>query len=107
MSQFAFLEAEFADEFVMAEWAERHALSDPGPAAIYARKCLESGVKWAFEHDRALPVPYEDKFNTYLNEPRARALRTGSCSRSRRRSSELAIGVSPISWCRRRLSPRW
>ena len=32
-SQFGFLEAEFADEFAMAEWAERHALSDPGPCS--------------------------------------------------------------------------
>ncbi|WP_395160599.1 DEAD/DEAH box helicase family protein, partial [Ilumatobacter sp.] len=53
----------------MAEWAERHALSDPGPAVIYARKCLESGVKWAFAFDRQLPIPYEDKLNAYLNEP--------------------------------------
>ena len=77
MSQFSFLEAEFADEFAMAEWAERHALSDPGPAVIYARKCLESGVKWAFTHDRSLPQPYEDKLNAYLNEPAFKALADG------------------------------
>ena len=66
-SQFAFLEAEFAEQFVMASWAERHALSSPGPAVIYARKTLESGVKWAFAHDPALELPYEDKLNAYLN----------------------------------------
>ena len=76
-SQFSFLEAEFADEFEMAAWAERHALSDPGPAVIHARKCLESGVKWVYRHDRSLPQPYEDKLNAYLNEPAFQALADG------------------------------
>ena len=76
-SQFSFLEAEFADEFVMASWAERHVLSDPGPAVIYARKCLESGVKWAFRHDRGLPEPYEERLGAYLNEPAFKALAGG------------------------------
>ena len=61
----------------MAEWAERHALSDPGPAVIYARKALESGVKWAFAYDRSLPQPYEDQLNAYLNEPAFKALASG------------------------------
>ena len=77
MSQFAFLAAEFPDEFSMAEWAERHALSDPGPAVIYARKALESGVKWVFAYDRSLPQPYDDQLNTYLNEPAFKALENG------------------------------
>ena len=77
MSQFAFLESEFRSQFEMAEWAERHALSDPGPAVIYARKALESGVKWAYKHDRQLPQPYEDKLNAYLNEPAFKAIAEG------------------------------
>ena len=76
-SQFAFLEAEFPDEFAMAAWAERHALSDPGPAVIYARKALESGVKWVYRYDRSLPQPYEDQLNAYLNEPAFKALANG------------------------------
>lgn len=76
-SQFAFLEAEFPDEFAMAEWAERHALSDPAPAVIYARKALESGVKWMYRYDRSLPQPYEDQLNAYLNEPAFKALANG------------------------------
>ena len=76
-SQFSFLEAEFSAEFEMASWAERHALSDPGPAVIYARKCLESGVRWAYRHDRALPLPYEDNLNARLNEPAFKALAGG------------------------------
>ena len=76
-SQFSFLEAEFPDEFEMAAWAEQHALSDPGPAVIYARKCLESGIKWVFRHDPSLPEPYEDKLNALLNEPAFKALADG------------------------------
>ncbi|MBP7889722.1 MAG: DEAD/DEAH box helicase family protein [Ilumatobacteraceae bacterium] len=77
MSQFSFLASEFPDEYSMAEWAERHALSDPGPAVIYARKALESGVKWVFAYDRSLPQPYDDQLNTYLNEPAFKALENG------------------------------
>jgi type I restriction enzyme R subunit len=77
ISQFAFLADEFPDEFAAAEWAERHALSDPGPSVIYARKALESGVKWMFQYDRALPMPYEDQLNAYLNEPAFKALANG------------------------------
>lgn len=77
MSQFGFLASEFPDEYSMAEWAERHALSDPGPAVIYARKALESGVKWVFAYDRSLPQPYEDQLNAYLNEPAFKALVNG------------------------------
>ena len=76
-SQFSFLVTEFPDVFASAEWAERHALSDPGPSVIYARKALESGVKWMFEFDRGLPQPYEDQLNAYLNEPAFKALANG------------------------------
>ena len=96
-SQFSFLEAEFADEFEMAAWAEQHALSDPGPAVIYARKCLESGVKWVYRHDRSLPQPYEDKLNAYLNEPVFQALADGrvfDVARKIQRSGNRAVHES-------------
>ncbi|WP_426572203.1 DEAD/DEAH box helicase family protein [Aquihabitans sp. McL0605] len=76
-SQFSFLAGEFGDQFILAEWAERHALSDPGPAVIHARRALESGVKWMFDHDRALPRPWENQLNAYLNEPAFKALANG------------------------------
>lgn len=66
-SQFGFLEAEFPEQFASASWAERHALTSPGPAIIYARKTLETAVKWAFANDTDLELPYEDKLNAYLN----------------------------------------
>ena len=76
-SQFSFLEAEFVGVFEAAEKAERYALSDPGTAVIHARRALESGVKWAFRNDRALPQPYEDQLNAYLNEPAFKSLADG------------------------------
>ena len=76
-SQFSFLEAEFSAEFELASRAERRALSDPGSAAIYARKCLESGVEWAYRHDRGLPQPYVDTLDAYLNEPAFKELADG------------------------------
>jgi type I restriction enzyme R subunit len=73
-SQFSFLKLEFTDIFDMASWAERHALSDPGPALIHARKCLESGIKWIYRYDASLPLPYEETLNAYLNEPAFKAM---------------------------------
>ena len=76
-SQFSFLEAEFAAEFELASSAEQCALSDPGSAAIYARRCLESGVEWVYRHDRGLPQPHVGRLDAYLNEPEFKALVDG------------------------------
>ncbi|MDZ7732970.1 MAG: DUF4145 domain-containing protein [Acidimicrobiia bacterium] len=77
-SQFSFLEAEFPDQFALASWAERHALSDPGPAMVYARKALESSVQVGVRATTAaLPLPYEGKLNAYLNEPAFKELADG------------------------------
>lgn len=76
-SQFSFLQAEFAEQFELASGAERRALADPGPAIIYARKALESVVKWMYRHDRSLPKPWEDKLNAYLNEPAFQSIANG------------------------------
>ena len=76
-SQFSFLEAEFESEFDSASRAEGYSLSDPGAAVIYARKCLESAVKWVYQHDRSLPQPYEDTLNALLNEPVFKSLQDG------------------------------
>lgn len=77
MSQFAFLHAEFRDEFEAAERAERYALTDPGTSVIHARRALEAGVKWVFTYDRSLPQPYEPQLNAYLNERAFKALANG------------------------------
>ncbi|WP_419854638.1 DEAD/DEAH box helicase family protein [Candidatus Poriferisodalis sp.] len=76
-SQFSFLRTEFRPEFDAATRAEGYALSDPGAAVIYARKCLESAVKWAYQHDRSLPEPYDDTLGARLNEAAFKALEGG------------------------------
>jgi len=76
-SQFSFLEAEFQPEFESASRAEAYSLSDPGAAVIYTRKCLESAVKWMYQHDPSLPAAYDDTLNTLLNEAAFKALEGG------------------------------
>ena len=76
-SQFSFLETEFESEFEAASRAEGYALSDPGAAVIYARKCLESAVKWVYRHDRALPEPYDDTLGARLSAAAFKALEGG------------------------------
>ena len=78
MSQFAFLEEAFPEQFELVQRAERYALDDPGACGLYARKTLESFVKWMFEFDRSLPVPFDTKLNDYLHVPEFKALRGGS-----------------------------
>ena len=76
-SQFAFLHAEFQPEFESASRAEGYTLSDPGAAVIYARKCLESAVKWMYQHDRALVEPYDATLGARLNDATFKALEGG------------------------------
>ncbi|WP_420438099.1 hypothetical protein [Candidatus Poriferisodalis sp.] len=76
-SQFSFLDAEFKPEFESASRAEGYTLSDPGAAVIYARKSLESAVKWIYQHDPSLPSAYGDSLNTLLNEAAFKALEGG------------------------------
>ena len=76
-SQFSFLEAEFRPEFESAWRAEGHTLSDPGAAVIYARKCMESAVRWVYQHDRAFPQAYVDNLNALLTKSAFKALESG------------------------------
>ena len=80
MTQFGFLEAEFSEQFELVERAERYALDDPGACGLYARKALESMVKWVFHHDRGLPLPVEHKLNDYLHVPEFRSIYNGAIS---------------------------
>lgn len=77
MSQFAFLEPEFGDQFDLIAWSERHALAAPGPAILNARKALEVAVKWLYRVDRSLPQPLDDNLNAYLNTPTFKGLYGG------------------------------
>jgi len=78
MSQFSFLESEFAEQFEPAKRAEGYALSDPGVSIILARKALESMDNWVFRHDRGMPAALDDKLNACPHTPWIRQLGGGS-----------------------------
>ncbi len=69
MSQFAFLQAEWAAVFESAARAETAVHADPRTACFYARRALELAVAWAYKHDAALRLPYQDNLSALIHEP--------------------------------------
>lgn len=69
MSQFAFLQREWATVFEAASKAEAAVHADPRTACFYARRALELTVSWAFKHDAALKLPYQDNLSALIHEP--------------------------------------
>lgn len=74
MSQFAFLQAEFAEVYGLARKAETLALSDPRGACFHARLALESAIKWMYDNDRSLRSPYDTALSALIHEGTFRAL---------------------------------
>ena len=73
MSNFAFLAVEFPSVHESAQAAERHAVSDPRAALFYAGRAVEIAVKWAFQNDPGLRLPYQDNIAALLHEPSFKA----------------------------------
>jgi type I restriction enzyme R subunit len=69
MSQFTFLQREWASVFEAASKAEAAVHADPRTACFYARRALELAVSWAFKHDSALRLPYQDNLSALIHEP--------------------------------------
>ena len=69
MSQFAFLRHEWPTVFDSAAKAEVFAHGDPRTACFYARRTLELAVNWAYKHDAALWLPYQDNLSALIHEP--------------------------------------
>ncbi|MBP7373244.1 MAG: DEAD/DEAH box helicase family protein, partial [Opitutaceae bacterium] len=69
MSQFAFLQREWGAVFEAASKAEAAVHADPRTACFYARRALELAVSWAFKHDAALRLPYQDNLSALIHEP--------------------------------------
>lgn len=69
MSQFAFLQGEWAAVFESAARAETAVHADPRTACFYARRALELAVSWAYKHDASLKLPYQDKLSALIHEP--------------------------------------
>ena len=69
MSQFAFLQREWPAVFDSAARAEVSVHGDPRTACFYARRTLELAVSWAYKHDAALRLPYQDNLSALIHEP--------------------------------------
>ncbi len=69
MSQFSFLQKEWATVFDAATKAEAAVLTDPRTACFYARRALELTVAWAYKHDGTLQLPYQDNLSALIHEP--------------------------------------
>jgi type I restriction enzyme R subunit len=69
MSQFAFLQGEWAPVFESAAQAEAAVNADPRTACFYARRALELAVSWAYKHDAGLRLPYQDNLSALIHEP--------------------------------------
>src|SRR5574339_705243 len=69
MSQFNFLQLEWAAVFEAASRAEAAVYADPRTACFYARRALELAVSWAFKHDSGLTLPYQDNLSALIHEP--------------------------------------
>ena len=52
-----------------ARRAESLVMGDPRGACFYARRALELMVRWLYEHDTSLKLPYDDSLSALLHEP--------------------------------------
>jgi len=69
MTQFVFLQREWAAIFEAASKAEAAVHADPRTACFYARRALELAVSWAYKHDPGLRLPYQDNLSALIHEP--------------------------------------
>jgi type I restriction enzyme R subunit len=69
VTHFGFLEREWPTVFEAAVRAESAVHADPRTACFYARRALELAVAWAYKHDPALKVPYQDNLSALIHDP--------------------------------------
>ncbi len=73
MSNFAFLQTEWAPLFEAASKAESTAHNDARTSCFYARRALEIAVAWLYTHDKSFKLPYQDTLSALIHEPSFRA----------------------------------
>ncbi|WP_290886836.1 DEAD/DEAH box helicase family protein [Arenimonas sp.] len=69
MSNFSFLQAEWALVHEAAVRCEQAAHADPRASCFYARRGLEIAVAWLYAHDKAFQPPYQDTLSALIYEP--------------------------------------
>ena len=67
-SNFSFLQHEFEPMFENAQRAEEHVFTDPMYCAILCRKSLEEFVKWLYDNDKDLEIPFDTTLNSLMHE---------------------------------------
>lgn len=68
MSNFSFIPSEWAIIAQTPQEAERHVYGAPLYAAMLCRKSLEEWVRWMFEHDLDLTLPYDTSLSSLIHE---------------------------------------
>ncbi len=74
MSNFTFLQSEWASIYSAAIKAEEMANKDARTSCFYARRTLELAVGWLYKHDKSLRLPYQDHLSALIHEPSFKAL---------------------------------
>src|ERR1035437_7149962 len=69
MSQFAFLEREWPAVFGAGARSGAPQYPAPRAACFYAGRALELAGAWAYKHDAALRLPYQDNLSALIHEP--------------------------------------
>ncbi len=67
-SNFQLLHPEWPAIYEAAAKAEAAVCADPRTACFYARRALELAVAWAYKHDPALRLPYQDNLSALIHE---------------------------------------
>ncbi|RFP66905.1 DUF4145 domain-containing protein [Hymenobacter lapidiphilus] len=74
LSNFVFLEAAWPDLYEPAREAELHVWSAPRLAALSSRIALENAIRWVYDNDSSLTIPYQDNLAALLHEASFRNL---------------------------------
>lgn len=67
-TNFSFLQQEFAPMLETAQAAEQHVYMAPMYSAILSRKSLEEFVRWIYDNDKDIKLPYDTTLNSLLHE---------------------------------------
>lgn len=68
MSNFSFIPTQWAKLAQAPQEAEGHVYGAPLYAAMLCRKSLEEWVRWMYEHDTDLVLPYDTTLSSLMHE---------------------------------------
>lgn len=68
MSNFSFIPSQWSDIAQTPQEAEQHVFGAPLYAAMLCRKSLEEWVRWMYEHDEDLVLPYDTSLSSLIHE---------------------------------------